>query len=123
MSDSGEKTEKPTAKRTSEAWAKGQFAKTAEIQTVFVLTAGLWVLSTSGDAMIRVLSTSMVQTLGQVGQLSLSTTSIYGYVNAIMGRQEEPFNFRRGLRIQHLVETIQASSRERSWRKVGSGPT
>jgi flagellar biosynthesis protein FlhB len=84
MSDSGEKTEKPTAKRTSEAWSKGQFAKTAEIQTVFVLTAGLWILSTSGDQIIRVLSTSMVQTLGQVGQLSLSTTSIYGYVTSIM---------------------------------------
>jgi predicted dehydrogenase len=59
----------------------------------------------------------------QLGFNDLKAIEVAGYVNAIMGRQEEPFNFRRGLRIQHLVETIQASSRERSWRKVGSGPT
>ncbi|MDA1276085.1 MAG: EscU/YscU/HrcU family type III secretion system export apparatus switch protein [Verrucomicrobia bacterium] len=81
----GEKSEKPTGKRISESWSKGQFAKTAEIQTVFVLTAGLWILSTTGDEIIRVLSTSMSETLGQVGQLSITSNSIYGYITTMMG--------------------------------------
>lgn len=37
----GEKTEKPTPKRLEEALKKGQFARSAEIQTVFVLGAAL----------------------------------------------------------------------------------
>ena len=38
-----------------------------------------------------------------------------GYVNAIAGEHAEPFNFRAGLRIQSLVETIQTSAREERW--------
>jgi hypothetical protein len=34
------------------------------------------------------------------------------------GRQAEPFNFRAGLRIQTLVETIHASSRAGAWQDV-----
>ena len=79
MSDQGEKTEKPTGKRTSEAWAKGQFPKTAEIQTVFVLASGLLVVSLMGPQMIRVFSTSMIDTLGQLGHLSVTQNSIEGY--------------------------------------------
>ena len=33
-------------------------------------------------------------------------------------RRPEPFNFRKGLRIQTLVETIRRSSRERRWLPV-----
>ena len=81
----GDKTEKPTGKKISESWAQGQFAQTREIQTVFILTAGLWLMSTMGDDIIRVLRTSMVQTLGQVGQLTLTSNSIHGYLTTMMG--------------------------------------
>ena len=37
---------------------------------------------------------------------------------AVAGRRPEPFNFRAGLRIQTLVETIQESSRAGAWRDV-----
>ena len=41
-----------------------------------------------------------------------------GARNAIAGRRAEPFNFRGGLRIQTLVETIQESSRAGAWKEV-----
>ena len=37
----GEKTEQATPRRLEEALKKGQFARSAEVQTVFVLCAGL----------------------------------------------------------------------------------
>ena len=41
-----------------------------------------------------------------------------GFLDAVAGRRPEPFNFRAGLRIQTLVETIQSSSREGVWKEV-----
>lgn len=79
MSDQGEKTEKPTGKRVAEAWSKGQFPRTMEIQTVFVLTAGFLVLTIMSHQIFRVLSTSMVDTLGQIGRLAVNKNSIEGY--------------------------------------------
>jgi predicted dehydrogenase len=41
-----------------------------------------------------------------------------GFLDAVAGRRPEPFNFRAGLRIQTLVETIHASSRAGAWKEV-----
>lgn len=49
--DSGDKTEQPTERRLSEALGKGQFAKSQEIQTAFVLMAGVWALQSYGGAL------------------------------------------------------------------------
>jgi predicted dehydrogenase len=54
----------------------------------------------------------------QIGFNDLKTVEVAGYINAIAGKAPEPFNFRKGLRIQTLVETIQRSSRERRWADV-----
>jgi predicted dehydrogenase len=54
----------------------------------------------------------------QLGFNDLKTIEVAGYVDAIAGKRPEPFNFRAGLRIQTLVETIQASSRSQSWMAV-----
>ena len=51
----------------------------------------------------------------QIGFNDLKAIEVAGYVNAIAGKAPEPFNFRAGLRIQTLVETIQTSSREARW--------
>ena len=40
----GEKTEQPTARHLEEALKKGQIARSREVQTVFVLMAGLLAL-------------------------------------------------------------------------------
>ena len=54
----------------------------------------------------------------QLGFNDLKAIEVAGYINAIAGKSPEPFNFRAGLRIQSLVETIQRSSAAQSWLDV-----
>jgi predicted dehydrogenase len=54
----------------------------------------------------------------QIGFNDLKAIEVAGYINAIAGKSPEPFNFRAGLRIQTVVETIQASSAAQSWLDV-----
>ena len=54
----------------------------------------------------------------QIGFNDLKAIEVAGYINAIAGKAPEPFSFRKGLRIQTLVETIQTSSREGRWIEV-----
>ena len=53
----------------------------------------------------------------QIGFNDLKSIEVAGYINAIAGAVE-PFNFRKGLRIQTLIETIQGSSRAQTWADV-----
>ena len=55
----------------------------------------------------------------QLGFNDLKAIEVAGFVRAIGGLTPEPFNFRAGLRIQTLIETIQTSSREQVWKDVG----
>jgi predicted dehydrogenase len=54
----------------------------------------------------------------QLGFNDLKTIEVAGYVEAIAGRRPEPFNFRAGLRVQTLVETIRESARAERWLDV-----
>ena len=54
----------------------------------------------------------------QLGFNDLKAIEVAGFVRAIAGLAPEPFNFRAGLRIQTLVETILQSSREGRWLDV-----
>ncbi len=54
----------------------------------------------------------------QLGFNDLKAIEVAGYVHAIAGDAPEPFNFRKGFRIQTLVETIQRSSNARTWMTV-----
>ncbi len=54
----------------------------------------------------------------QLGFNDLKAIEVAGFLDAVAGRRPEPFNFRAGLRIQTLVETIHASSRAGAWREV-----
>ncbi len=51
----------------------------------------------------------------QLGFNDLKAIEIARYLDAIAGKTGEPFNFRAGLRIQTVVETIHRSSRETRW--------
>ncbi|PIE16276.1 MAG: 1-carboxy-3-chloro-3,4-dihydroxycyclo hexa-1,5-diene dehydrogenase [Rhodobacterales bacterium] len=51
----------------------------------------------------------------QIGFNDLKAIEIAGYVRAVAGQGPEPFSFRKGLRIQYLVENIQRSSVSASW--------
>ena len=54
----------------------------------------------------------------QIGFNDLKAIEIAGYLNAIMNDGPEPFSFRQGMRIQHLIEKIQKSSTTRRWLSV-----
>ncbi len=54
----------------------------------------------------------------QLGFNDLKAIEVAGFLEAVAGRSPEPFNFRAGLRIQTLVETIHASSRDGTWKAV-----
>ena len=54
----------------------------------------------------------------QLGFHHLKAIEAAGELAAIAGRQPEPFNFCTGLRIQTLVETIDASSHAGTWKDV-----
>lgn len=51
----------------------------------------------------------------QLGFNDLKAIEVAGFVDAITGQRPEPFNFRAGLRIQTLVETIKHSSQSQQW--------
>lgn len=51
----------------------------------------------------------------QLGFNDLKVIEVAGFVKAIAGEIAEPFNFRKGLGIQRLVETIHRSSAEGRW--------
>lgn len=54
----------------------------------------------------------------QLGFNDLKAIEVAGFLDAIAGKAEEPFNFRAGLRIQNLVETIQRSAKDGAWLTV-----
>ena len=77
-SDSGEKTEEPTAKKMSEARKKGQIARSKDLGTMFVLVGSAIALMIMGDALVESLSLVMKN------QFSLSRQEIMD-VNALFG--------------------------------------
>ena len=54
----------------------------------------------------------------QLGFNDLKAIEVAGFVNAIAGTTPEPFNFKAGLRIQALIETIQQSAHDQLWHTV-----
>jgi flagellar biosynthetic protein FlhB len=58
-SDSGEKTEEPTAKKLSDARKKGQIARSKDLGTMFVLVGSAFALMVMGSSLVDALSTTM----------------------------------------------------------------
>ena len=54
----------------------------------------------------------------QIGFNDLKAIEAAHFIEAIAGQQDEPFNFRAGLRIQTLVEAVQRSAKEARWLDV-----
>ncbi len=54
----------------------------------------------------------------QLGFNDLKAIEVAGFVLAIAGLADEPFNFRSGLHIQKMVELTHRSSREGTWQNV-----
>lgn len=58
-SDSGEKTEEPTAKKLSDARKKGQIARSKDLGTMFVLVGSAFAMMVMGSALVEALSGMM----------------------------------------------------------------
>jgi flagellar biosynthetic protein FlhB len=72
----GEKTEQATPRRLEEAWKKGQFARSSEIQTVFVLFGAILALVFTGPEIWRTLSNLMASNLGHLHDTPLKTDGL-----------------------------------------------
>ena len=75
----GEKTEQPTQKKLEDALKHGQIARSPEVQTVFVLLAGLGALSFAGREMWQQLVGTMMLTLGHLHDTQLTANSLQSY--------------------------------------------
>ncbi len=78
----GEKTEQATPRRLEEAAKRGQIPQSAEIQTVFVLGAGLLALLFTGREMWRLLAGATVMSLGHLHDAPLGAHLMRGYLAA-----------------------------------------
>ena len=74
--DTGEKTEQPTQRRLEDAVKRGQTARSAEVQTVFVMIGAIAALSFSGRESWHLLVNSAVQTFTHLHTTDLSANSL-----------------------------------------------
>ena len=86
MSDqTGEKTEQPTPRHLEEALKKGRIARSREVQTVFVLMAGLLALKFTGAETWRLMAKSLISTLSHLHDTPLSLNAMQGYaINGVL---------------------------------------
>ncbi len=75
----GEKTEKPTPKRLEEAIKQGQFPRSAEVQTVFVLLGGLMAIKFIGPDLWNRLGYAQTSILGHLNEIPLTLNAMQGY--------------------------------------------
>ena len=72
----GDKTEQATPRRLEEAWKKGQFARSAEVQTVFVLVGGVLALVFTGREVWRNLGLVMYSGLGHLHEVAVNLDNL-----------------------------------------------
>ncbi len=81
----GEKTELPTQRRLEEAWNKGQFARSGEVQTVFVLMAGLLALFMTGPSLWQKLARDMGATFAHLHEIDIEFDTLQRhFVQAVL---------------------------------------
>ncbi|MEW6159438.1 MAG: EscU/YscU/HrcU family type III secretion system export apparatus switch protein [Verrucomicrobiota bacterium] len=76
----GEKTEQATPRRLEEAIKRGQFPRSVEVQTVFVLLGGLMALSFTGHEIWRQFVSAMTSVLGHLHDLPITLDTMQGYL-------------------------------------------
>ena len=77
--EAGEKTEKASQKRLEEAYNKGQFARSPEVQTAFVLMAAMIALMFSGGEMWRLVANTQVSLFSHLHDTPLSLNVMQSY--------------------------------------------
>ena len=76
MSDQGVKTEQPTEKRLREATEEGQFARTPDLQVVFILIAAFFVLAFGSREYCERIATISVGIFAHLGKYSIKPEAI-----------------------------------------------
>lgn len=76
MSDNGVKTEQPTDKRLRESAEEGQFARTPDLQVVFILVAAFFVLTMGSKEYCARLASMSVGIFGHLGKYAISPEAI-----------------------------------------------
>jgi flagellar biosynthetic protein FlhB len=74
-----EKTEQATPRKLEDAAKRGQFAHSAEVQTVFVLMAGLMAASFMGREIWQTLAVTVATSLGHLHDIPISEGMMQGY--------------------------------------------
>ncbi len=77
--DQGEKTELPTQRKLEEAIKHGQFARSAEVQTVAVLFGSLMALQFTGQALWEQLANVQISLFGNLAAIPLTPAAMQGY--------------------------------------------
>src|SRR5579859_2030211 len=81
----GEKTEQATPKRLEEAISKGQFGRSREVQTVFVLMGGLAGFMFYGGEIWRLMTSSSVSMFSHLHDTPVTLSTMQGYaINAAL---------------------------------------
>src|SRR6185312_1930098 len=75
----GDKTEQATPRKLEEALKKGQIARSAEVQTVFVLLFALAALTFTGKDTWRQFVNAVVMTFSHLHDTSLSASNLQAY--------------------------------------------
>ncbi len=75
----GEKTEQPTPRRLEDAIKRGQFPRSAEVETIFVLGASLIALKFTGYELWTRLAGAQYAVLGHLHDTPISLNSLQGY--------------------------------------------
>ncbi len=75
----GEKTEQPSQRKLEDAHNRGQIARSAEVQTAFVLAAILCTMSFTGREMWRTMAGATAGMLGHLHDTPLSINTLQGH--------------------------------------------
>ncbi len=85
-SDSGEKTEEPTAKKLSEARKKGQIARSKDLGTLFVLVGSAVAMMLVGNTLVERLAIMMKRLFSLTHQETQDLNALFGIVSDMLSQ-------------------------------------
>ncbi len=107
MAERDERTEAPTAKRRSEARKEGTVARSTEVNSVFVLLAGLVLVRIFAPMLLRELNRTFCETFALIGEPSMGASTVAALFTTItMGTARMVLPIAIGILIVGLVANL-----------------
>ena len=94
-SDSGEKTEEPTAKKLSDARKKGQIARSKDLGTMFVLVGSAVAMLIMGNSLVAELSKMMKRLFSLNRRETMDVHALFQVVSDSVSAIMVPFQIGR----------------------------